>query len=217
MFDFEQARQNMVECQIRTVRVTDAAVIAALRAVPREAFLPAHLKGIAYVDEDLRLGGDRFMMEPMVLARLLQAAEIGPGDTALAIGCTRGYAVALLSRIAETVVGLECDPDFVSACDRTLSSLGVDNAAVIEGRLEEGYSRQAPYDVILIEGRCGAIPAQIVDQLAEGGRLIAVVDEGGVGKAVLMRRSGGVVGSRILFDAQVPRLKAFDRAPAFQF
>lgn len=217
MFDFEQARQNMVECQIRTVRVTDAAVIAALRSVPREAFLPAHLKGIAYVDEDLRLDGGRFMMEPMVLARLLQAAEIGPGDTALAIGCTRGYAVALLSRIAETVVGLECDPDFVAACDQTLSSLGVDNAAVIEGKLEEGYSRQAPYDVILIEGRCGAIPPQIVDQLAEGGRLIAVVDEGGVGKALLMRRSGGVVGSRILFDAQVPRLKAFDRAPAFQF
>jgi len=217
MFDYEQARHNMVECQIRTVRVTDAAVIDALRAVPREAFLPAHLKAIAYVDDDLRLNDERFMMDPMVLARLLQAAEIGPGDTALAIGCTRGYAVALLSRIAETVVGIESDPEFVAASDAALSALGVDNAAVIEGKLDEGYARQAPYDVILIEGRCAEIPRRIVDQLAEGGRLIAVTDDKGVGKAVLMRRSGGVVGSRVLFDAQVPPLKAFDRAPAFQF
>lgn len=217
MFDFEQARQNMVECQIRTVRVTDAAVIEALRAVPREAFLPAQLKSIAYVDEDLRLERDRFMMEPMVLARLLQAAEIGPGDTALAIGCTRGYSVALLARIAETVVGLESDAEFVAASDAALASLGVDNAAVIEGNLAEGYPRQAPYDVILIEGRCAQIPRNIVDQLAEGGRLIAITDDAGVGKAVLMRRSGGAVGSRVLFDAQVPRLKAFDRAPEFQF
>lgn len=217
MFDFEQARHNMVECQIRTVKVTDAGVIEALRNVPREAFLPAQLKSIAYVDEDLRVSEDRFMMEPMVLARLLQAAEIGAGDTALVIGCTRGYAVALLARLAETVVGVESDAGFVAACDTTLSSLGVDNAAVIEGDLAEGYPRQAPYDVILIEGRCGEVPQRIVDQLAEGGRLLTVTDEGGVGKAVLMRRSGGAVGTRVLFDAQVPRLKAFDRAPAFQF
>lgn len=217
MFDYEQARQNMVECQIRTVRVTDAAVIEALRTVPREAFLPAHLKGIAYVDDDLRLDHERFMMEPMVMARLLQAAEIMPGDTALAIGCTRGYAVALLSRLAETVVGVESNADFVAASDAALSALGVDNAAVIEGDLAQGYPRQAPYDVILIEGRCAEIPANIVDQLGEGGRLIAVIDDHGVGKAVLMRRSGGAVGTRVLFDAQVPPLKAFERAPEFQF
>jgi protein-L-isoaspartate(D-aspartate) O-methyltransferase len=217
MFDFEQARQNMVECQIRTVRVTDAAVIEALRSVPREAFLPAHLKSIAYVDDDLRLNQDRFMMEPMVMARLLQAAEIGAGDTALAIGCTRGYAVALLARMAETVVGVESDPDFVAASDAALSALGVDNAAVIEGDLAQGYPRQAPYDVILIEGRCAEVPQNIVDQLAEGGRLIGVIDDHGVGKAVLMRRSGGAVGTRVLFDAQVPALKAFGRAPEFQF
>lgn len=217
MFDFEQARQNMVECQIRTVRVTDAGVLAAMRSVPREAFLPAQLKSIAYVDEDLRINEDRYMMEPMVLARLLQAAEVGPGDTALAIGCTRGYSVALLAQLAETVVGLESDGVFVAASDATLSSLGVDNAAVIEGDLAQGYARQAPYDVILIEGRCASVPQGIVDQLAEGGRLVTVTDEGGVGKAVLMRRSGGAVGTRVLFDAQVPRLKAFDRAPAFQF
>jgi len=217
MFDFEQARINMVECQIRTVKVTDAGILDAMRSVPRETFLPEKLRSVAYIDEDLRVRGDRHMMEPMVLARLLQAAEIGPGDTALAIGCTTGYAVALLARLAETVVGVEADSEFVAACDRTLAALGVDNAAVVEGDLADGYPQQAPYDVILIEGRCTEIPRRITDQLAEGGRLVAVIDEQGVGKAVLMRRSGGAVGSRVLFDAQVPRLKAFDRAPAFQF
>lgn len=217
MFDYERARLNMVECQIRTVKVTDAGVIDAMKSVPREVFLPEHLRSVAYIDEDMRVRGDRYMLEPMVLARLLQAAEIKRGDTALAIGCTTGYAVALLARLAETVVGVEADSEFVAACDRTLAALGVDNAAVVEGPLDEGYPQQAPYDVILIEGRCAEIPRRITDQLAEGGRLVGVIDERGVGKALLMRRSGGVVGSRVLFDAQVPRLKAFDRAPAFQF
>lgn len=217
MLDFDQARNNMVDCQIRTLSVTDAQVIEALRSVPREAFVPEHLKAIAYVDEDLRLAGDRFLMEPAVLARLLQAAEVDPGDTALVIGCTTGYSVALLARLAETVVGVEPERDFVAVADRVLAELGVDNAAVIEGDPIEGYPRQAPYDVILIEGRCGEVPQRITDQLAENGRLITVVDERGVGKATLMRRNGDAVGARTLFDAHVPPLKGFQRKHMFQF
>ncbi len=217
MADFELMRRNMVACQIRTTKVTDAGILAALSAVPREAFVPEPLKAIAYADEDLHLAAGRYMMEPVVLARLLQAAAITPGDTALAIGCTTGYAVALLARLAETVVGIESDAQFVADCDTVLAQLGVDNAAVVEGDLSQGYPRQGPYDAILIEGRCGEIPQRITDQLADGGRLVSVIDENGVGKAVLMKRSGNAVGSRILFDAQVPPLKAFERAPAFQF
>ena len=215
--DFRQARINMVESQIRTVKVKDARVLAALRRVPREAFLPERLRAVAYVDDDLRLGRERYMTEPMVLARLLQAAEIGPRDAALAIGCTTGYAVALLAQLAESVVGIECDPAFVADCDRALTRLGVDTAAVVEGDLTLGYPDQAPYDVILIEGRCADIPRGLVDQLAEGGRLVTVTDEDGVGKAILIRRSGAAAGSRILFDAHIPRLAAFDRAPVFRF
>lgn len=217
MVDFERARQNMVDGQVRTVKVTDERLLDALRAVPREAFVPDHLKAVAYIDEDIRLRDDRFMMEPMVLARLLQAARIAPTDTALAVGCTTGYCVALLARLAETVVGVETDGEFVAASDRALATLGIDNAAVVEGRLPDGYAKQAPYDVILIEGRCAQIPDALVAQLGEGGRLVAVVDDRGVGKAMILQRDGGVVGRRVLFDAQVPRLKAFDRAPVFQF
>ena len=217
MLDFDQARQNMVESQIRTNKVTDERLIAALRTVPREAFLPEGLKSVAYIDEDLHLGDGRYMTEPMVLARLLQAADVGAGDAALVIGCTTGYAVALLAQLAETVVGIDDRAELVSAAENNLSALDINNAPVIERPLTEGYPQQAPYAIILIEGRCGDVPATITDQLASGGRLVTVIDEDGVGKATLIKRSGDAVSSRVLFDAQVPPLACFEREPAFVF
>ena len=217
MADYTQTRQTMVDSQIKTVKVTDDRIIEALRKTPREDFLPAHLKSIAYVDEDLRIKGDRYLTEPMVLARLLQAAEVSISDAALVVGCTTGYAVALMATLADTVVGVEDDAEFVAQADQNLSARGIDNAAVVEGPLPEGYKRQAPYDVILIEGCCGHVPDDMVAQLAPGGRLVTLTDDRGVGKAILMRRSaGGAVGTRVLFDASVPPLRSFVREPEFQ-
>lgn len=217
MLDFDQARTNMVESQIRTNKVTDERLIAAMRTVPREAFLPESLQGVAYIDEDLHLGGGRYMTEPMVLARLLQAAEVGPSDAALVVGCTTGYAVALLAQLAETVVGIDDRAELVGAAEKNLSALGIDNAPVIERSLTEGYPKQAPYAIILIEGRCGEVPEALTSQLAPGGRLVTVIDDNGVGKATLVKRSGDIVSSRVLFDAQVPSLACFERKPAFVF
>ncbi|MBC6439824.1 MAG: protein-L-isoaspartate O-methyltransferase [Rhodospirillales bacterium] len=217
MVDFVKARKAMVDSQIRTVKVTDERILDALGDIPREVFLPEHLRSIAYVDEDLRIKCERYVTEPMVLARLLQTAEITASDAVLVVGCTTGYAVALVSHLAETVVGLDDDPEFVAHADRVLSDLGVDNGVVVEGELVEGYPRQAPYDVIIIEGRCGEVPDGITEQLADGGRLLTVVDDRGVGKAVVMRRgTGGAVGQRVLFDANVPPLRSFVREAAFQ-
>jgi protein-L-isoaspartate(D-aspartate) O-methyltransferase len=217
MADYTQTRQTMVDSQIKTVKVTDDRIIEALRKTPREDFLPEHLKSIAYVDEDLRIKGDRYMTEPMVLARLLQAAEVSISDAALVVGCTTGYAVALMATLADTVVGVEDDAEFVAQADQNLSARGIDNAAVVEGSLPEGYKRQAPYDVILIEGCCGQVPDDMVAQLAPGGRLVTLTYDRGVGKAILMRRSaGGAVGTRVLFDASVPPLRSFAREPEFQ-
>jgi len=217
MLDFDKARANMVESQIRTNKVTDERLVAAMRAIPREIFVPPALQGVAYVDEDLNVGGGRYMTEPMVLARLLQAADVGPEDAVLVIGSTTGYAVALLAQLAETVVGIEDDAELVNAADKNLAALGIDNAAVIRLSLAEGYAKQAPYDVILIEGRCGVVPEVITRQLAPGGRLVTVTDERGVGKATLLRRSGDTVSGRVLFDAQVPALGCFARKSEFVF
>ncbi len=218
MVDFAAARSNMVESQIRTNKVTDPHLLDAFQTTPRERFVPEPLRGIAYIDEDVALGGERFMMEPMVLAKLLQAARPGPGDVALDLGCGSGYATAILSRLVATVVALEVDAGLAAAANQTLDELEIDNAVVVEGRLAEGYPKQAPYNVILLNGAVSEVPLAIADQLAEGGRLVTVVSVGaGLGRATLMRRDSGVISSRILCDAAVPVLPGFEAAPGFVF
>ena len=218
MVDFAAARSNMVESQIRTNKVTDPHLLDAFETTPRERFVPEPLRGIAYVDEDVALGGERFVMEPMVLARLLQAARPGPGDVALDLGCGSGYATAILSRLVATVVALEVDAALAAAANQTLDELEIDNALVVEGQLAEGYPKQAPYNVILLNGAVSEVPLAIADQLAEGGRLVTVVSVGaGLGRATLMRRDSGVISSRILCDASVPVLPGFEAASGFVF
>lgn len=214
---FAAARHNMVESQLRTNRVTDEAILAAFDTVPRELFVPAPMRSIAYVDEDLEVAPGRAMMEPMVLARLLQAADIRPEDVALAIGCGSGYCCAILARIANTVVAIESDSELVHRAGRILSDLSIDNVVFVEGHLAEGNPDQAPYDVILIDGAVEQVPDGIQRQLAEGGRLVTVVQRGSVGRATLMTRRGGVVSSRVLFDAAVPMLAEFAVEPGFVF
>jgi protein-L-isoaspartate(D-aspartate) O-methyltransferase len=181
-------------------------------------FLPEKLRGVAYLDEDISLGTGRCMMEPMVLARLLQAAQPEPADIALDIGCGSGYATAILSRILATVVAVESDDTSVEAAASALSSLGLDNAVVVKGDITQGYPGQAPYNVILIGGTVSQVPEVISGQLAEGGRLVAIVrGDDGIGRATLIERRSGQTSQRILFDAAVPRLPEFEPAPGFAF
>ena len=217
--DFEAARRNMVEGQIRPNRVTDSRLLSVLAAVPREAFLPEELKSLAYVDEDLAVGQGRHLMKPMVLARLAQEAGVKPSDVVLEIGCGAGYAAAVLARLASTVVALESDLELAERAAGALSGLGIDTVAIVEGPLEQGYPEQAPYDVIFFNGAIGEIPQAFGAQLVEGGRLVAVVDGpgGGTGKGVLTTRLGGLLGSREIFDANTAALPGFARTPAFAF
>ena len=216
--DYNAARHNMVESQLRTNKVTDHRLLDAFEELPREAFVPADLRGVAYVDEDIALAPERYLMEPMVLARLLQAAAVDPGDMVLEIGCGTGYAAALLARMAATVVALESDAALVQAANDTLSRLEIDNVVVVTGDLAEGYPKQAPYNVILISGAVTAVPDRICDQLADGGRLITVLRDGpGLGRAVLMHKSAGHVSRRYLFDAATPYLPGFVHDAGFVF
>ena len=215
--DFAAARRNMVDCQILPNRVTDQRLIGALSTVPREAFVPTEFKGVAYIDEAIALGGGRYLMEPLVTARLIQTAEPQPQDLALVIGCGTGYGAAVLSHLAGTVVAVESDGGLVKEANQILSGLGMDTVAVIEGHLEEGYRKQAPYDVIFFDGAVADVPEAISSQLAEGGRLVAVVSNGGVGKAMLMTRHHDQVSSREVFDAGTPLLPGFERSKSFVF
>ena len=216
--DYAAARRAMVESQIRTNRVADPAVIEALEAIPRELFVPARLRGIAYVDEALPLGNGRYLMEPLAFALMVQAAEIQPKDVVLDIGCATGYSTAVLAKLAATVVAVEEHPEFLREANRVLAELTIDNTAVIEGHLTEGCPRQAPYDAIVIEGAVEQIPDAIIRQLGDGGRLVCIVaGAGGLGKGTLVTRYGGTVNRRAVFDAGTPLLPGFERRPTFAF
>jgi protein-L-isoaspartate(D-aspartate) O-methyltransferase len=223
MINEPAARLNMVEGQLRTNKVTDEAVLEGFLTTPRERFVPPDLRGIAYVDDDIPLGGGRVLIEPMVLARLLQLAEIGKDDKVLEIGCATGYATALLARIAASVAAVESDARLLAAARANLAALGIGNVALHEGPLAAGWPAGAPYDVILINGGVGEIPAAVSGQLAEGGRLVTVAEaaasppDSRCGKAVLMTRAEGRVSSLPMFDATVHPLPGFARPAAFVF
>lgn len=216
--NFAIARRKMVENQLRANRVTEEALVAAMDSLPRERFVPPAQAGIAYVDEDLEVASGRYLMEPMVLGRLIQALEIAPADMILDVACATGYSTAVLARLGGTVAAVEEDEALAKAANDTLNALSVDNAVVLHCPHAEGYPKQAPYDAILVNGAMGEVPQALFDQLAEGGRLAVVVKEGrGLGRAVLFRKVGGLIGQRVLFDAGTPLLPGFAKEAGFVF
>ena len=216
--DFAKARRNMVECQLRTNRVVDPAIVAAMGSVPRERFLPESLAALAYIDEDLPIGNGRYLVEPRVFGRMLQEAMPGPDDAALLIGCGTGYSAAVLARLCSAVIALESDSAAAARAQTLLSNLGADNVVVVEGPLDKGWPGEAPYQLILFDGAVDEVPPAIAGQLAEDGRIVAVISNGtGPGRATLMQRTGGAVSRRTLFDANTPLLPEFTRSAGFVF
>ncbi len=224
MSEFQHQRFNMVDSQLRTNQVTDHRILRAMMDIPRENFVPEELRGLAYMDQDIlvdrdREGADRYMMSPVTIARLTQLAGIDARDMVLIIGCTSGYAAALIARLADSVVCLERDERMSEAAARRLEELGCDNAATVTGLLEEGYSKEGPYDVILLNGSVEVIPQILFDQLKDNGRLVVVQEAGnGVGRAHLYRKIGEDVGeNRVSFDAFAHLLPGFERKSSFTF
>jgi protein-L-isoaspartate(D-aspartate) O-methyltransferase len=218
MTAFEVARSHMLESQLRPNKVTDDRVLNAFASVRRELFVPEHLRPIAYIDEDLPLGGGRYLMEPMVAARLLQEAAIARTDAALIVGAGTGYEAALTAMLARSVLALEADPELARRARAALAEHAIASVSVVEGSLREGYRPRAPYDVILFGGAVAEAPPDINAQLAEGGRLLGVVKRlNAVGRATLATRTGGVLAHRVIFDAATPFLPGFSPKPAFEF
>ena len=217
MTDMTVARSHMIDCQLRPNEVNDERLIAAIRRVPRELFVPKAKRSVAYVDEDIEVAAGRYLMEPMIFARLLVAADIQPSDAVLDVGCATGYSTAVMAGLAEAVVALEADRKLAALAEKTLAALEIVNVAVVEGRHADGVEGQGPFDVIFVGGAVEEIPARLLDQLADGGRLVCVRDTGGVGRAHLVVRDGQLMAGRDLFDASVPPLPGFARPAAFVF
>jgi protein-L-isoaspartate(D-aspartate) O-methyltransferase len=218
MTEYRAARTHMIESQLRPGKVIDARVLGAFAGIRRELFVPEHLRAVAYVDEDLPLGRGRYLMDPMVAARLLQAAAIEHTDTVLIIGTGRGCEAALTAALARNVVALEENPELARCARDALVEHSIASVSVVEGPLPLGYRPRGPYDVILFCGAVVEVPPEVDSQLDEGGRLLAVVKSAnGIGRAILRTRTGGVVAQRVLFDAATPLLPGFAPKPGFVF
>jgi protein-L-isoaspartate(D-aspartate) O-methyltransferase len=215
---YETARAKMIDCQLRPNKVTDERIIDAFARLRRELFVPEQLRGVAYVDEDLPLGRGRYLTEPMVAARLLQAAMPDRKDTALVVGAGVGYEAALLALLTRSVIALEEDAQLARLGRAALVDHRIASVSYVEEPLPAGHRQRAPYDVILFGGAVAAIPSEIAAQLSEGGRMAVVLRSGqGVGRATLTTRTGGVLAQRVIFDAATPLLPGFVPKPAFVF
>lgn len=220
MIDFAEMRRAMVDAQVRANDVTDLRIVASMLETPRERFVPASLSSFAYIDDDLLVkegAPARYLMEPMVLAKLLQAAEIGPDALVLDVGAATGYSTAVLARLAGQVVALEEDAELAVQGSNLLVELGLLNAAFVQGPLTAGWPGESPYDVILLNGAVDSPPDVLLSQLKPGGRLVAVVGRGRAGRATVFTNTSGGIGSRVVFDAAVPVLPGFEARPGFVF
>jgi protein-L-isoaspartate(D-aspartate) O-methyltransferase len=218
MSGYEAARANMIERQLQPNKLTDKRVVNAFASIRREVFVPEGLRAIAYSDTDLPLGNGRYLMAPMVAARLLQAAEIARGDNALVIGAGVGYEAALIALVARSVVAVEEDSELARLARAALVEHRIATVNVLEGGQAQPSRTRPAYDVIMFAGAIAEIPPEISAQLAEGGRMIGVIKPGdGPGRATLTTRTGGILAARVMFDAATPRLPGFARKPAFVF
>lgn len=223
MSDYAEARHNMVESQIRPNQVTDAALLRAMADIPREMFVPASMRTLAYMEQEIpvapaRAGrAQRCLVSPMPLARMIQIAEIETGNLVLDVGCATGYSTAILSRLADAVVGLECDEGLAEQASQTLMELEADNAAVVTGPLADGNAGEGPFDVILLNGAVPDVPAGLLSQLKDGGRLVAIIAARNFGQATLFRNGAGGVTRRAVFDAGGPALPGFELEKEFAF
>jgi len=218
MTDFAQARRTMVDCQIRTNDVTEARVVDAFLSVPREAFVPSAKQALAYLDIDLPIGqagSQRYLIQPMFLAKLVQLAGVRSTDAVLDVGSATGYSAAVLAQLGAKVVALESDESLAGEARAALAGYG--NVSVAVGNLEKGAPDSGPYDVILLEGSVDEVPTALFESLREGGRLVAVVGRGRAGRATIFVRVGEDFAGRIAFDASLPALPGFAKAAAFTF
>ena len=217
MTDAARQRTNMVENQILTSDVTDRRILQAVGAIPRERFVPAAWAALAYMDEAVPLSvTGRMLMAPRVFAKLLQLAEIGEEDRVLDVGSGSGYSTAVLSSIAKSIVGLECDARLAEEARLNIAALGLTNAGIVEGALPAGAANDGPYDAIVLEGSIATSPEALLDELKDGGRLVAVArQDGGLGKATIWRRLGRSYDQWTAFDAAAPKLPGFEPALAF--
>lgn len=217
MADFAQARITMVDTQVRPSDVTSFPIIEAMLSVPREEFVPASLRDLAYVGGPVPTAPGRALLDARVIGKMLDAIDITPSDSVLEIGAGMGYITALLARLGQAVVAIEEDTDLAAEAEAALGAIGADNAAVLTGPMVEGSARNGPYDAIFVSGAVETLPEALLAQLREGGRIVAIFMDGALGEVRLGRKGAGGISWRMEFNATAEVLPGFTREMGFVF
>lgn len=217
MTDYAARRTVMVDTQVRPSDVTKFPIIDAMLDVPREAFVPRHLREAAYMGENIDLGGGRVILEPRTLAKMLDSLDIRSSELVLDVGSALGYSAAVIARMAEAVVAVEEDDDMADEAHGLLSENGADNVIVHHGPLAEGAQEHGPYDVIVVQGGVGELPQTLADQVKQGGRIACLFMEGALGAVRIGYKIDGDISWRYAFNAGAPVLPGFERHKAFTF
>ena len=215
--NFENRRRNMVDCQIRPSDVTSFPIIKAMLAIPREDYVPEQKKELAYLGDHLGIGNDRFLLDPRILAKMLNTLAIRPDELVLDIGSGLGYSSAIIASVAEAVISLEEDEDFTSEAENAFSLHSVDNVVPVSGKLAQGMPRYGPYDVITIQGAIETLPQVIIDQLKLGGRIGTIVNTANGGKCRIGINKASGIDWQTAFDAESPVLNGFAGVREFIF
>lgn len=215
MLDSAQQRANMVATQLRTNDVTDARLIKAILAIPREPFVPGALGALAHMEGCLPLGTGRVLLDLRSFGKLVQLATVVPEDRVLDVGCGTGYSTAVFAQLASAVVGLEQDRDLAAAADENLR--GAANVEIVCGNMNEGAAAMGPFDVIFLNGAVEVTPETLLGQLKNGGRLVCIMRDGAAGHALIYTKHEGAVGERSAFDAVLPVLPGFEKRRSFAF
>jgi protein-L-isoaspartate(D-aspartate) O-methyltransferase len=221
--DYVIQRKNMVESQVRPSDVTDRRIIRAMLELPRETFVSEPLRALAYADGPVPFdgerakGGRRSLLSARTFAKLVQAAAIEPTATVLDVGAGTGYSSAVLARLAATVIALEADTGLAKRAEGLLGGVGAGAVKLVVGELSAGWAPEGPYDAIVVEGAVAVTPEALLDQLKDGGRLVAIAGNGRTGRATVWRRDGATFGAVEVFDANADVLPGFEKASAFAF
>ncbi|WP_306006678.1 protein-L-isoaspartate O-methyltransferase family protein [Aquicoccus porphyridii] len=216
MTDFAMRRTMMVDTQIRPSDVTKYPIIKALLSVPREMFVPTDKREVAYMGEHIDLGGNRVILDPRTLAKMLDALDIQNDELVLDIGVGLGYSAAVIARMAEAVVAVEEEESLAETGQTNLVEAGADNVVMHVGPLTEGAAQHGPYDVIILEGAVAHLPEALTDQLKDGGRMAVLFGgESEQGQVRIGYKIDGRMNWRFAFDAGAPVLPGFEKHTAF--
>jgi protein-L-isoaspartate(D-aspartate) O-methyltransferase len=215
MTDYAARRTTMVDTQVRPSDVTKFPIIEAMLSVPREEFVPAAQREAAYVGENIPLGRGRVMLEPRTLAKMLDALDVQRDELVLDLGCGFGYSAAIVARLAEAVVAVESDEAMAEEAQAILSREGADNVIVQHATLTAGAAEHGAYDAIIIQGGVGDLPAGLLGQLKDEGRIACLFMEGALGVVRVGYKRDGVISWRDAFNASAPVLDGFEKQAVF--